>query len=169
MNRVSSSVRRQRGGNCRWAATPLSRFLRVTPPPPQLIIGAAVLVVLVVAIALFNHFHLQWVVNYVRQAARVLKPQGRFFGTFLLLNKLSIQSINKRLKPPYQFGWRDTNQWHDFINRPLYNVAHSEIVIRRAFLDNHLMIKEPIRYGNWCESPIALAGPDVLIAKRGYR
>ncbi len=122
---------------------------------------------LVFAIAVFNHFDVVWIDHYITQISRVLKPRGIFFGTFLLLNKQSIEFIDKRKKQPYMFQFRTEDNWHDYTSRPLFNVAHHENHIRRMFIKNNLMIKEPIRYGEWCESKIAIAGPDIIIAKRG--
>ncbi len=120
----------------------------------------------VTAIAVFNHLHTKWVFQYVREIARVLKPKGIFLGTMLLLNQQSMEWINGRQKPPYQFSHRTPESWHDFEDRPLFNVAHPEEGIRRVFIKSNLMLREPVRYGEWCESKIALAGPDVLIARK---
>lgn len=121
----------------------------------------------VAAIAVFNHFHTKWVFQYVREIARVLKPKGTFLGTMLLLNQQSIEYINKRQDVPYQFSYRTPESWHDFETRPLFNVAHPEEGIRRVFIKSNLMLREPIRYGEWCESKMAIAGPDVLISRKG--
>ena len=121
----------------------------------------------VAAVAIFNHFHTRWVFQYVREIARVLKPKGTFLGTILLLNQQSMEFINRRQKPPYQFSHRTPESWHDFQDRPLFNVVHPEEGIRRVFIKSNLMLREPIRYGEWCESKIALAGPDVLVARKG--
>lgn len=120
----------------------------------------------VTAIAVFNHFQTDWIFQYIRQIARVLKPKGIFLGTILLLNQQSIEFINKRSQPPYQFIHRKPESWHDFELRPLFNVAHPEEAIRRVFIKSNLMIREPIRYGEWCESRIALSGPDIIIAQK---
>lgn len=122
---------------------------------------------IVTAIAVFNHFQTDWIFQYVRQISRILKPKGIFFGTFLLLNRQSMEFINRRRRAPYQFTHRTPKSWHDYESRPLFNVAHPEDGLRRVFIKSRLMIKEPIRYGEWCESKIALAGPDVIIAQKG--
>lgn len=121
---------------------------------------------IITAIAVFNHFHTSWVFQYVRQISSLLRPKGIFLGTILLLNQQSMEFINRRQKPPYQFGHRTPESWHDFETRPLFNVAHPEDAIRRVFIKSNMMIREPIRYGEWCESKIALAGPDILIAQK---
>jgi SAM-dependent methyltransferase len=122
---------------------------------------------LVVMIAVLNHFRASWFVQYIQQAARVLKPRGTFFGTCLFLNPQSITHIGTRVQQPYLFPFRTPESWHDFEDRPLFNVAHPEEHIRRVFIKNKLAIKEPIRYGEWCHSKIAITGPDVILARKG--
>ncbi len=87
--------------------------------------------------------------------------------TILLLNKQSMEFIKSKSKQPYLFPYKTENGWHDFESRPLFNVAHPEAAIRRTCIRSGMMIREPIRYGQWCLSNIALAGPDVILAKKG--
>lgn len=120
----------------------------------------------VTAIAVFNHMRMGDVTNYINEIARVLKPNCAFLGTFILLNNRSIKTIDKKLCHPFKFDHREMNQWFEYLNRPLWNVALSEVEIRRACLKNGLMIKEPIRYGEWCGSIAAITGHDVLICTK---
>jgi len=121
---------------------------------------------LVFAIALFNHMDVAGVSNYISEASRILKPGGMFFGTFLLLNGNSIRHIDSRSKRPFKFDLREQQQWFEYSSRPYWNVALAESSIRRMFIQNKLMIKEPIRYGEWCGSSIALTGHDVILAMK---
>lgn len=120
----------------------------------------------VVVLAVFNHFYTNWVCHYLRQITRILRPRGTLFATALLLNRLSIPSIEHRTQPPYHFRHRLPESWHDFPTRPLFNVAQPEDHLRRVCIRCNLMIKEPIRYGDWCTSKMALAGPDVMLARK---
>jgi SAM-dependent methyltransferase len=121
---------------------------------------------IVVAIALFNHLDSATVFHYVREISRILKPRGLLFATILLLNQQSMELINSRAIPPYSFSHRTPKSWHDFAERPLFNVAHPEEAIRRLCIQSKLMIREPIRYGEWCQSKVALTGHDILIAQK---
>lgn len=122
---------------------------------------------LVCAIAIFNHFETAWTFRYLAEIARVLSPNGIFFGTFLVLNQRSIESIDKREKHPFKFDYRTPNSWHEYEPRPLFNVAIPEAGLRRQFLKCRMMIKEPIRFGEWCGSPVAITGHDVIVAIKG--
>ncbi len=123
----------------------------------------------VAVVAVFNHFRIEWVCHYLGQVGRVLRPRGVLLATILLLSHQSVPFIGSRVKPPYQFGYKGVESWYDFESRPLFNVAHSEAVVRRAMIRGGLMIREPIRYGEWCEAKHALAGPDMLIAVKMER
>lgn len=121
----------------------------------------------VCGIAIFNHLRFEWAVNYIRQISRVLKPQGIFFGTFILLNQRSMESIERRTEHPFKFDKRDHDGWYEYEPRPLWNVALPEMPIRRIFVSSGMMIKEPIRYGEWCGSAAAITGHDVVTAIKG--
>lgn len=122
---------------------------------------------LVTAVAVFNHFKTPWIFQYIRQISRVLKPRGTLLATILLLNRQSMEFISTQKTQPYCFPYRTDESWHDFESRPLFNVAHPEEAIRRVCIRSGLMIKEPIRYGEWCKSKIAISGPDVLLCRKG--
>lgn len=121
----------------------------------------------VCAIAVFNHLEFDWVSKYISEISRLLVPNGIFFATMILLNHLSIGSIKEKQTHPFKFDLRENNSWFDYVTRPLWNVAIKEIPIRRQFVSNKLMIKEPIRYGEWCGSSTAITGHDVVIAIKG--
>lgn len=121
----------------------------------------------VCAIALFNHLTFDWSVNYLREMSRVLRPQGVMFATFILLNQRSMQAVDKKPQHPFKFDKREHNGWHEYVNRPLWNVALPEMPIRRVFVSSKMMIKEPIRYGEWCGSSAAITGHDVVTAIKG--
>lgn len=123
---------------------------------------------LIVALGLFNHFQFKWTAQYIRQIARTLKPRGIFFGTFILLNQQSMMFLESgKAKRPFRFQYRHDDGWYEYEDRPLLNVALPEQALRRVFIRSSLMIKEPIRYGQWCESKLALTGHDIIIARKG--
>lgn len=122
---------------------------------------------LVCAVAVFNHFETPWVFKYLAEISRILGINGIFFGTFLILNQLSLPKIEERHSHPFKFDWRTPDSWHEYTNRKLFNVAIPETGLRRQFLKCRLMIKEPIRYGEWCGSPAAITGHDVIVAIKG--
>ena len=120
-----------------------------------------------VGIAVFNHLDTRSVLRYIAEMSRVLRPKGVLFFTALILNPNSINRINERDKPPFMFNYRTDNSWHEYKGRRLINVAIPEAGIRRQLINCKMMIKEPIRFGEWCNSALALTGHDVVTAIKG--
>tara|TARA_R110000751_G_scaffold41702_6_gene97607 strand:- start:1744 stop:2529 length:786 start_codon:yes stop_codon:yes gene_type:complete len=120
-----------------------------------------------VSIALFNHMQAKSIYRYIAEMSRVLRPNGILFFTAIILNSHSIPHIDKREKPPFMFQHRDLNSWHEYKSRPLINVAIPEDSLRRQMIDCRMMIKEPLRFGEWCQSPLAITGHDVITAIKG--
>ena len=119
------------------------------------------------SIAVFNHFETKWVFRYIAEMTRVLKPKGILFATFLILNNLSMQNLEASSSKDFDFEYKSPDSWHKLKNRRLVNVAIPESGLRQQCIKCKLMIKEPIRYGEWCGSPLAITGHDVLIAIKG--
>lgn len=125
-----------------------------------------------VAVAVFNHLHTKWVFRYIAEMTRVLKPKGILFATLLILNPTSMRSLaleessDDRLSE-IRFEHKTPDSWHKFKDRLLINVAIPESGLRQQCIKCRLMIKEPIRYGEWCGSPLAITGHDVLVAIKG--
>lgn len=119
---------------------------------------------IIIILAVINHLHYSNVVNLFNELSRVIKRGGYVFSTHTILNNKSIEFINNKTTQPYLFTYKEEHNWYDYESRKLINVAHHEIDIRRLLIKNRLMIREPIRYGQWCGSPMPLAGPDIIIA-----
>ena len=119
------------------------------------------------SIAVFNHFETRWVFRYIAEMTRVLKPKGILIATFLILNSLSMQNIEASSSTGFHFEYKSLDSWHKFKDRRLVNVAIPESGLRQQCIKCKLMIKEPIRYGEWCGSSLAITGHDVLIAIKG--
>jgi SAM-dependent methyltransferase len=121
----------------------------------------------VLSIAVFNHLEIDWARRHINQISRVLRRNGIFLGTFFLLNSISMPFILQKKDHPFMFEKRERRGWYEYEDRPLFNVALPEPDIRRAFIENGMMLKEPIYYGQWCESQNAIAGHDVVVAVKG--
>lgn len=120
----------------------------------------------IISIATFNHLSFRTIAQYLRESARLLKPKGKILFTAHLINNVSRDHINNKQEPPYSFKFKSTDGWSDWESRPLFNIAHHEELLRRVCMKHKLIIKEPIRYGNWCMSPLALSGPDVVVIRK---
>jgi len=103
----------------------------------------------VYANSVFTHMVPKDLENYISEICRVLNKGGRFFLTFLLLNKDSVSFIHRK-KSKYNF---DTNtDTFSTMNKktPDYITAYQENFIRNLFTKYGLHITEPIKYGSWC-------------------
>lgn len=115
---------------------------------------------LVISLAVYNHFSEDWIENYISETSRLLKDRGVLFSTILLFNE---QTVNTE----FSFEKKGYRAWYKSYDRPLMNVAFSEVYIRQICVNNNLLIKEPIMHGHWKESPFAVTGHDLLVANKG--
>ena len=114
----------------------------------------------VFSVAVFNHFRLQWFEHYLSEMTRVLMKGGKLFFTLIIANEPKEKSL------PFQFLHRTETEWFDYNDYQLYNIAFSEKHVRRALIKQGLMLVEPIKYGGWNKSPLAITGHDVIIANK---
>lgn len=114
--------------------------------------------------SVFTHMLPDGAENYVRQAARVLKPGGRVFATYFLLNeesrrlmktKDSVFDFSKRVGPGCFTapGGRDERA-----------IAYAEKPVKDLYAANSLTLIG-VRYGSWCR-PVADYHQDVILASR---
>jgi SAM-dependent methyltransferase len=122
---------------------------------------------IVASFGVFNHLDIQSVLRYVDESARVLKRNGFFVFTALLLNDYSLGQIKLGLtKAPFKFSYPDSGMRYEHKDRRYLNIAIEEQDVRRRCLRNKLAIQEPLRYGQWCNSHLAISGHDVIVAKK---
>jgi SAM-dependent methyltransferase len=122
---------------------------------------------LVACFGLFNHFYMEWFAHYINLLSHVLKAGGIILCTCLLLNDHSILQIEKgKTNRPFTFQHDLGDSKIEYSDRPLLNTAIPEILVRRCFMENKLLIKEPILYGTWCNHPNASFGHDIIIARK---
>lgn len=115
--------------------------------------------------SVFTHLLPAEVEHYVRELARMLRPGGRCFMTFFLLNAES-EALIAAGQTAYRFV-------HDFETHRVINprlpqaaVAYPEARVRGWLAASGLAVQEPIHYGNWCARPRFVDGQDIVIAVR---
>jgi ubiquinone/menaquinone biosynthesis C-methylase UbiE len=94
--------------------------------------------------SLFTHLTPAGAENYLREAARTLKPGGRVVSTFNLFNRASEQLVaSRRLQQywPNDFGHYRTKEK----DAPESNVSYDEEYVRRVHAEAGLRIVEPLR------------------------
>jgi len=118
-----------------------------------------------IATSVFTHLVPEAARNYLREIGRVLRPEGRAFLTFFLLNAESIAGLD-RGRSRFDFA-------HDVGTHRVLDPAVPEAAValpeddvltwlREAGLD----VEPPIRYGGWSGRRKMLTGQDVVVAVR---
>ena len=120
----------------------------------------------VFATSLFTHLLQDATANYLRELARVLKPDGRALITFFLLNDAA------------RAGLREGTSSQPFAHRvgpylltteaqaPETAVAHDEEWLCGALERAGLKIRRPLSYGSWCGRPEFVSYQDIVIAMK---
>jgi SAM-dependent methyltransferase len=105
--------------------------------------------------------------HYLAQIARVLKPRGRCFSTFFLLNPESTGLIQAGLSPHFPFAHRvdDGCRVQDPVT-PEAAVAYDEDRVRGWYRDAGLDVIDPIRDGFWCGRLDGLSLQDIVLATK---
>jgi len=113
--------------------------------------------------SVFSHMLPQDMEHYLSEVARVLKPGGRSFITYFLLNPDSLKKIAEgasRFDFSYQLpGCRIQDK-----DAPEAVVAYDERLIRELYRASGLDICEPIHYGSWCGRKSGLTLQEMIVA-----
>ena len=107
----------------------------------------------VFAVSVFTHLLPAGTERYVAECARVLKPGGRFFATYFLLNEESSAALAAG-KSTIRFPWRYTvhslhRRW-----KPEAAVAYDEPFVTALYEKLGLQPAQPTAYGTWSGRPL---------------
>lgn len=103
--------------------------------------------------------------NYVSEIARVLRPTGRCFGTFFLLDDEARQGVREG-RDAIKFRFQRPGYWTNNQRIPEAAVAYEEADVRKEFERNGLEITG-VRYGVWSGRADGLGFQDVVVAAPG--
>jgi SAM-dependent methyltransferase len=107
--------------------------------------------------SLYTHMLPDEVANFVKETRRVLKPGGKTFATFCLLNESNLRLVDEGRTMPrlvHKYGDCRVRTSDD----PAHFIAHPESWVRKLYGDAGLSIKEPIERGTWAgATPQAVA------------
>lgn len=103
--------------------------------------------------------------NYISEIARVLRPGGRCFATFFLLNDEARRSLQDgRGKLNFRFG--RSGYWTNNPRRPEAAVAYEEAEVCQEFERSGLHVTA-VRYGAWSGREDGTGDQDFLVAALG--
>ena len=101
------------------------------------------------ATSLFTHLMTDAATQYLTEAARVIKPGGRFFATYFLLDGVASAHMDAKKSSiyfPYQV---DASCWIHSQEEPEGAVCYEEAFMRRIYGDAGLEIQGEIGWGTW--------------------
>lgn len=121
----------------------------------------------VILISVFTHMLPDEVDNYLSEISRVLKPGGRCFITWFLLNEESRQLIEAgRSKVAFGFALPGSSCRVKSLKHPEFAIAYDEQEARDSYAKHGMEIKDAPLYGSWCNRDLSVGYQDVLIARK---
>jgi SAM-dependent methyltransferase len=102
--------------------------------------------------------------NYISEIARVLRPSGRCFATFFLLNGEARRSLEDA-GGPLNFRFSRQGYWTDNEHIPEAAVAYEEADVRDELERNGLRIRS-VRYGVWSGRSDGIGWQDIVVTER---
>lgn len=115
--------------------------------------------------SVFTHMQPPEAEHYISEISRVLKPGGRCFTTWFLLNEESERLIDagrSTIALPYRFhGCRVTS-----LKVPEVAIAHSEEDVFASYRRYDLDLRIPPGYGSWCGRSQYLSFQDICVATK---
>ena len=113
--------------------------------------------------SVFTHMYPEDSRHYLHEIARLLRPAGRVFCTWFLLNTAQADlAAHGRNLIDFRFdggGYRIRDE-----SLPESAVAVEERSVRAMFAEAGLAIREPIRFGRWTGQPAGLSFQDIVLA-----
>ena len=115
--------------------------------------------------SVFTHMLQPGMENYLSEVSRTLKRDGRCLITYFLLNEESMGLMQaKRGSLDFRHNQGACRLADERV--PEAAVAYDEAFVRNAFRANGLSIVEPVRYGRWCDRPVAFDYQDIVLARK---
>lgn len=115
--------------------------------------------------SVFTHMLPGAVTHYLDEIARVLRPGGRSLITYFLLNDESSRLLDAE-RGAFRFRHRGDGYRAEDPDDLERAVALDEALVREAYAARGMRIREPIRYGSWCERTTFLSFQDIIVATK---
>jgi SAM-dependent methyltransferase len=107
---------------------------------------------LIILQSVFTHMFADEIVHYMREFRRVLKPSGRVWPTFFIVNQVIPDAIRDNPKTRYGLSLRHSHGAGCYVNvpeQPRGAVAFEEETVSRIVEDGGLVAAQPILWGTW--------------------
>lgn len=119
----------------------------------------------VLVVGVFTHMTLTEIAHYVAEIKRVLKPGGRCFTSFFLLDDESRPLMSRPASAfnfQYVFEGRQAFDPHN----PNTGSAHDEREILNIFAAHGLVVDQPVQHGSWSGQQPSLSFLDIIIVRK---
>jgi SAM-dependent methyltransferase len=117
--------------------------------------------------SVFTHMLPEDVENYLSEVARVLRPGGRCFITYFLLNAQSLELIDAGLSD-IRFKYDLPGCLVANADVPESAVAYDESAILSRYQKHDLSLLEPIYFGRWCGRKNDSSFQDLIVATKSH-
>lgn len=116
--------------------------------------------------SVFTHLHSEEIQRYLSEISRVLKPGGKCFITYFIINDESKELI-KEGKSSQDIKFQiDKNSFTENKELPEAAIGVTEEFIRKKYDSVNLKIREPIYYGSWCNREDPKSYQDIIISEK---
>lgn len=118
--------------------------------------------------SVFTHMLPDDVDHYFSELARVVKPGGRTFITYFLLNEESRACIAAGKSKP-TFGFKLDDRDDCLIskpNTPEGSIAYDETFVMELYRKHGFEVRQPLYYGSWCGREGGKDNQDIVVASR---
>jgi SAM-dependent methyltransferase len=125
---------------------------------------------LIILQSVFTHMFRDEIIHYMREFRRVLKPTGRVWATFFVVNQGILDAIRNDPQTRYALSFQHPHgpgcHVH-VLEEPRGAVAFEEETVREIVEEGGLALAQPILWGTWSgQRPEPAAGQDALILTR---
>jgi SAM-dependent methyltransferase len=103
--------------------------------------------------------------HYAGQIARVLRPGGRVFATFFLIDDVS-RAAMLRKESAFAFECQTEGHYIADPKDPEAVVAFDVSTIREILQQHGLYVQDPIHFGGWCGRRPHLSFQDIVLARK---
>jgi len=115
--------------------------------------------------SVFTHMFPPDVDNYLGEIGRLLKPKGRSFITYFLLNEEASKRMERK-EARQSFSYRCEDYYTIDRETPERGIAYDEKYIRNLYAKNGLSVIEPIYFGTWSGPRKTSNYQDIIVATR---
>lgn len=113
--------------------------------------------------SVFTHMPVRETEHYLSEISRVLKPGGRCFATFFLLNEESRRSMAGE-KSTFNFQYELDGRYTNAPKDPDAGTAFDEPLVLAMLEKNGLYTQDSIYPGNWCGRENSVTFQDIVVA-----